>query len=72
MKQFYIVDECHAIDLNELQWVEFCDSGPITNTGEYRVKMLFKGNGPFHMDVSKKEFDKLAAKVRAMGENRIC
>lgn len=72
MKQFCIIDGCHAIDLNEVQWIEFCDNGPVTNTGKYRVKMLFKGCGPFHMDIPKREFDKLADKVRAMGENRIC
>ena len=72
MKQFCIIDGCHAIDLDELQWIEFCDDGPIADTGKYRVKMLFKGNGVYHMDTSKREFDKLAAKVCAMGDNRIC
>ena len=42
MKRYYIIDGCHAIDLNEIVWFEFCDNGPVTNTGKYRVKMMIR------------------------------
>ena len=71
MKQFCIVDGRHAIDLNEVQWVEFYEE-PITNDGRYRVKMLFKGSDVYHMDIPKGEYDKLARKIRNMGDDRIC
>ena len=69
MKQFYIIDGCHAIDLNEIIWFEFCDNGPVTNTGKYRVKMMIRHNGVFHIDMSRREFDKLAETVRNMERN---
>ena len=71
MKQFCIVDGRHAIDLNEVQWVEFYET-PVTSDDKYRVKMLFKGSDVYHMDIPKREFDKLAQKIRNMGDDRIC
>ena len=66
MKRYYTIAGCHAIDLNEIIWFEFCDNDPITNTGKYRVKMMTRYNGMFHIDMSKREFDKLAETVISM------
>ena len=66
MKRFYIIDGCHALDLSEIVWFEFCDNGPVTNTGKYRVKIMMRHNGVFHIDMSRREFDKLAETVRNM------
>ena len=68
MKNFYILDACHAIDLDEVMAIEFCEA-PLEN-GKRRIKIVFKGHGhTCWFDVSETNFNKLAFKIR---EDRIC
>ena len=69
MKNFYILDDRHVIDINEIQAIEFCDA-PITNDGKYRIKVLFRGSAVRWFDVSQTAFNKFSFKM--MQENRIC
>lgn len=70
MKNFYILDDRHVIDLNEIQAIEFCHDAPITSDGKYRIKILFRGSDIRWFDVPQEAFNKFSFKM--MQEDRIC
>lgn len=71
VKNLYILDSTHAIDLDEILAIEFNNDKPITNDGRYRIKIVFKGHGhTMWFDVYEEDMNRLYFKI--MGEDRIC
>ena len=61
MNNFRVLAGKYAINIDEIQAIEFCEKP--REDGKYRIKILFKANEIHWFDVSKREHYDFAKKI---------